>query len=107
MQNKELFKEFVAFCQAQPADKSIDNDSWESCAVGEFALTKGVNVADKTWVGYSYISPELNIFIGELLGDIPSNGLGFSENALTKTMACRTLCPKHYGVLAELLQQFV
>ncbi len=26
--NKELFKEFVEFCDSQPKDRIIDHDSW-------------------------------------------------------------------------------
>lgn len=43
-QNKELFKEFVNFCDSQPKGKEIDHEYWNTCAVGEFARTKGLRV---------------------------------------------------------------
>ena len=42
MQDKELFKEFVEFCERQPTNKGIDHSSWWSCAVGEFATHLGI-----------------------------------------------------------------
>lgn len=42
MQDKQLFKEFVEFCESQDDYKLINHSTWKTCAVGEFALTKGV-----------------------------------------------------------------
>lgn len=35
--DKNLFQQFKDFVNAQPADKAINNDGWNSCAIGEFA----------------------------------------------------------------------
>lgn len=42
--NKELFKEFVAFCEKQPEDKVINHRTWASCAVGDYARSLGADV---------------------------------------------------------------
>lgn len=45
-QNKELFKQFVEFCDNQPKYKDINHMLWSTCAVGEFLSSTGIELAD-------------------------------------------------------------
>lgn len=54
-QNKELFIEFVNFCESQPEDKAIGY-SWEKCAIGAFMEHKHI---DPEEIGYSQYTDEV------------------------------------------------
>lgn len=41
-QDKVLFAEFIEFCDNKPRDQYIPHSSWKMCAVGQFALVKGL-----------------------------------------------------------------
>lgn len=88
MQDKELFKEFVAFCESQPDIKRICHTSgWWDCAVGDFASHKGVT---DTYLG--------DKFVPELLG---------SDNELYYTLDDPASCPTNYGDFTKLLKTYL
>lgn len=78
-QNKELFIEFVNFCESQPEDKVIDHTYWSTCAVGEFAKHKGIHIRDG-YLASDFINQEECYFIESLFGvsyeDIDEEGGG-------------------------------
>jgi len=39
--NEPTFKGFVKFVNNQPADQTINHDSWESCAIGDYLHSIG------------------------------------------------------------------
>ena len=89
-QNKELFIEFVNFCESQPADKKINHDSWNSCAVGEFF---GWN----DWKDINFGK------IVSLLGQE-----GYSEEPCTLYAFLNTkMCPNTYGEFTKFLKQYL
>lgn len=88
MRDKELFKEFVSFCDTQPTDKVLHHTSgWWDCAVGEFASHKGVTD--------TYLSDS---FVPKLLG---------SDNELYYTLDDPARCPNNYGDFTKLLKTFL
>lgn len=49
-----LQKEFLEFCLTQPDQRLIDHDTWESCALGDFARECGYKRIDMDWNGFAY-----------------------------------------------------
>lgn len=91
MQDKELFKEFLAFCENQPSDKKIDHKYWSTCAVGEFLTNRGVEM-DRS--SNTYNTPEIT----QLIGD--------QGNDLWQRLDCRS-APNNYGTFAVFLKQYL
>ena len=87
-QNKDLFIEFVAFTESQPEDKLIDHDSWETCAVGDFAKDKGIDISKGL---------DDTIFASTIFGSgtelMNKVGNGF--------------CPNTYGEFTKFLKQYL
>lgn len=86
-QNKELFIEFVNFCESQPEDKYIDHSTWDSCAVGEFAEYKGIDISDGI---------DDSIFASEIFGS--------SE---LRSRVGNGFCPSIYGEFTKFLKQYL
>lgn len=105
-QNKELFLEFVAFCESQPEDKEIDHNNWASCAVGQFAESKGLKVAPVYYdiTNDSELVPFEN-FITELQGE-PINDTYCLVHPLSKWLNKVSL-PDTYGEFTKQLKTFL
>ena len=89
-QDKELFKQFVEFCDNQPKGKVINHDWWCTCAVGEFLKSIGIKVYSGTT---SLNTPEIR----KILGD---------NSPLWKALEAR-FCPDNYGEFTEFLKQYL
>ncbi len=53
MMNKELFEEFIQFCNSQPRDEIINHWCWEECALGKFAKHKQKDLDIKSMYDFS------------------------------------------------------
>lgn len=86
-QDKELFLQFIDFCDKQPKDKKIDHDSWSTCAIGEF---------------HDYIGADCHIV------DFPYKvlGLGDDETDLV-VLVGDGRCPEFYGEFTEFLREWL
>lgn len=96
VQNKELFQKFVEFCDAQPKDREIDNNSWDFCAVGKFRS--------------SLENPELCIitFAEDLLGRSNENSREQGEEYnLNAKLAIYEIAKTNYGDLTTLLKTYL
>ena len=75
MQDIQLFKEFIQFCEEQPKDTTIDHSgSWSDCAVGKFFNWQDCDEdTDKVQVllGNYWLNSSLANRIGN--GECPSN----------------------------------
>jgi hypothetical protein len=105
MRNEQLFNEFVQFCDSQPKDKVIDHSYWSSCAVGQFATSKGVSVPN------GYILPsdcnDFTGFVEQLFGE-PYKDVGENEsNQLTYKIVWTDGIPKSYGRFTEFLKKYL
>lgn len=92
MQDKELFKEFVSFCESRPADKKINHSSWRDCAVGEFADYLGVSVKSTS---------DCRTFITKLLGEYTDD-----KGTLCGRISC-AVCPDTYGEFTAFLKEYL
>lgn len=113
MQDKELFKEFVTFCQAQPEDKFIDHSDWSTCAMGEFAGSKNISLTNITDIfdevngSETEIDPELDSFVGRVIGIKPSK-IGYDiEGELISTLASVGNELETYGEFTEFVEKFL
>jgi hypothetical protein len=91
MQDKALFEEFIRFCDSQPKDKEINHDLWCTCAVGEFLISKGIEMGEGS---YTYNTPEISLTIGA------------SNDGLWGRLDCRD-CPNTYGEFTEFLKSYL
>jgi hypothetical protein len=119
MQDKQLFKEFVAFCQSQPKDKPIDHSSWKTCAVGDFAATKGLSIqsgviclTEKSKAlnpDLPLITPEERIFFESLIGELTDHWINASSLLRLLASGKRYLLGPDiatYGEFSDILSKF-
>jgi len=95
--NKELFKEFVDYCDSKPKDEAINHDSWSSCAVGEFFKFKGIS---EVYCG----SPEITNLLGDhcFEDDIELNPLAYEISVANRFGRYKT-----YQDFTELLKKYL
>lgn len=86
-QNKELFKEFIEFCESQPEEDQIDHSRWGNCAVGQFASSLGI-----TDLGGK--------FQDELLGE-------YAESELHRRLDYIPGLPETYGGFTQFLKRYL
>lgn len=103
-QNKELFIEFVNYCESQPIEKRIDHSTWESCAVGEFARTKGILVGP-VFVDSDDYNLTFKNFIRDLQGE-EINDTSKLVNPVSKYLH-RCNLPNNYGEFTKFLKQYL
>ena len=111
MQDNQLFKEFVEFCDNQPKDKRINHQYWSTCAVGEFASSIGKPLRDGYLlpVGcgdedeeHFHISQQEREFFNNLFGSIYEDM--DSPNLQNKISSC---CLGTYGVFTDMLKTYL
>ncbi len=112
VQDKALFQEFVNFCDNQPKDKEIDHSSWESCAVGEFALSKfGVVSIEEDYLlddGRTlHMEPEIHSILSCLFGERFCEEA--KDNPLLDSIAnCGGFNSHHtYGEFTQFLKEYL
>lgn len=107
MKENKLFVEFVEFCKAQDPEKEIDHSNWKSCAVGEFAASKGVVFPEGYLCGDTESEIHARSFIENLSG-LEYNELKelYEEDSLWFVLNDKWVSPRTYGKLVEFLSKF-
>jgi len=106
MRNEKLFLEFISFCESQPEDKEINHQGWGTCAVGEFAASRGLVVGDVYCDGsYDEDFEPFRDFIETLQGE-PINDREYLTSDLSKWL-CKINLPKTYGEFTKELKTFI
>lgn len=94
-----MLAEFIKFCKSQTG-RNIDNTFWSTCAIGEFASTKGISMK---WQCPTDVFPELmdeltSLKIGTLVNIYEDDVIKFDVN-----MACPVSDEMHEESIYDLL----
>lgn len=110
VQNKELFQKFVEFCDAQPKDKEINHESWESCAVGDWVRFDGISLSPIVVTPFfdGGISPEVLEILPELTGWDETLGDDWEDqySPIFKYLSALDL-PSNYGEFTKQLKTYL